>query len=75
MFCVLPHGEWGVWIRINRFFKNLNASRPSIFPQSGGKMSKRLGGIICCKYKTSLCDMCSRHVGAPNLQHNINTPV
>ena len=22
-------------------------------PQSGGKMSKRLGGIIGCKYKTS----------------------
>ena len=34
--------------------KNLNAPRPSEHPpQSGGKISKRLGGIIGCKYKTS----------------------
>ena len=51
------------------FRKNLNASKPSNYclkkylnasrldllniPQSGGKMSKRLGGIIGCKYKAS----------------------
>ena len=34
--------------------KNLNASRPSEhLPVKGGKMPKRLGGIIGCKYKTS----------------------
>ena len=35
--------------------KNLNASRPSVvsIPQSGRKISKRLGGIIGCKDKTS----------------------
>ena len=34
--------------------KNLNASRPSEHSQqSGGKMSKRVGGIIGCKDKTS----------------------
>ena len=33
--------------------KNLNAPRPSEHPQSGGIMSKRLDGIINCKYKTS----------------------
>ena len=33
--------------------KNLNASRPSEHPQSGIKTSKRLRGIIGCKYKTS----------------------
>ena len=33
--------------------KDLNASRPSEHPPVGGKMSKRLGGIIGCKYKTS----------------------
>ena len=32
----------------------MNASRPSEHPpQSGGKMSKRLGGIIGCKDRTS----------------------
>ena len=34
--------------------KNLNASRPSEHPPVRGKMSERLGGIIGCKYKTSL---------------------
>ena len=33
--------------------KNLNAPRPSEHPPLRGKMSKRLGGIIGCKYKTS----------------------
>ena len=35
--------------------KNLDASRPDLLsiPVSGGGMSKRLGGIIGCKYKTS----------------------
>ena len=35
--------------------KNLNASRPSEHPsvRGGKKMSKRLGGTIGCKYKTS----------------------
>ena len=34
--------------------KNQNAPRPSEHPPvRGGKMSKRLGGIIGCKYKTS----------------------
>ena len=34
--------------------KNLNASRPSEHPSvRGEKMSKRLGGIIGCKDKTS----------------------
>ena len=34
--------------------KNLNTCRPSEhIPQSGGEMSKRLGGIIGCKDKTS----------------------
>ena len=34
--------------------KNLNAPRSSEHPsQSGGKMSKRLGGVIGCKDKTS----------------------
>ena len=38
--------------------KNLNPSLDLLsIPQSGGKMSKRLGGIIGCKYKTS-----SRHL-------------
>ena len=37
------------------FKKNLNAPRPSEhIPQSGGEMSKRLGGIIGCKYKRVL---------------------
>ena len=37
--------------------KNLNASRPPLsseHPQSGGKMSKRFGEIIGCKYTKSL---------------------
>ena len=34
--------------------KNQNASRPSEHPPvRGGKMSKRLGGIKGCEYKTS----------------------
>ena len=35
--------------------KNQNAPRPTEHPPAirGGKMSKRLGGIIGCKYKTS----------------------
>ena len=33
--------------------KNQNAPRPSEHPPVGDKMSKRLGGIIGCKYKTS----------------------
>ena len=33
--------------------KNMNAPRPSEHPVSGGKMSKRLGGIVGCKYETS----------------------
>ena len=34
--------------------KNPNAPIPSEHPPvRGGKMSKRLGGIECCKYKTS----------------------
>ena len=40
-----PPGRPGK-VRINsHFLKSI--------PQSGGKMSKRLGGIIGCKYKTS----------------------
>ena len=35
------------------FKKNLNASRSSEHPSQGEKMSKRVGGIIGCKYKTS----------------------
>ena len=35
------------------FKKNLNASKPSEHPPSGGKMSKGLGGNIGCKDKTS----------------------
>ena len=35
------------------FKKRVNASRPSEHPPLRGKMSKRLGGIIGCKYKTS----------------------
>ena len=31
--------------------KNLNASRPSEHPPARGKMSKRLGEIIGCRYK------------------------
>ena len=34
------------------FRENLNASRPSEHPPAGGKMSKRLGGVIDCKGKT-----------------------
>ena len=33
--------------------KNLNACRPSEHPPVREKMSKRLGGIIGCKYTTS----------------------
>ena len=33
--------------------QHLNASRPLSVLQSGGKLSKRLGGIIGCKYKIS----------------------
>ena len=33
--------------------KNLNSSGPSEHPPVRGEMSKRLGGIIGCKYKTS----------------------
>ena len=33
--------------------KNLNASRPSEHSPVGGEMSKRLGGVIGCKDKTS----------------------
>ena len=37
---------------------NLNASRPSEHPPvRGGGMSKRLGGIIGCKVKTSVGDL------------------
>ena len=40
------------WLRILK--KNQNAPRPSEKPPvRGEKMSKRLGGIIGCKYKTS----------------------
>ena len=35
------------------FQGNLNASRPSEHPSARGKMSKRIGGIIGCKHKTS----------------------
>ena len=37
---------------------NLNASSLDLLsiPQSGGKMSKRLGGVIGCKDKTSFPD-------------------
>ena len=35
----------------NSLTKNLNASRLSEHPQSGGEMSKRFGGIIDCKDK------------------------
>ena len=35
------------------FKKNLNAPRPSEHPPVRGGMSKRVGGIIGCKYKTS----------------------
>ena len=40
---------------MKRYFKkNQNAPRPSEHPPvMGGKMSKRLGGIKGCKYKTS----------------------
>ena len=38
-----------------RLKKNQNAPRPSAHPPvRGGKMSKRLGGIKGCKYKTSV---------------------
>ena len=37
--------------------KNLNESRPSEHPKQGEKMSKRLGGIIGCKDKTSSWDL------------------
>ena len=33
--------------------KNQNAPRPEHPPVRGGKVSKRLGGIKGCKYKTS----------------------
>ena len=47
LVCVCGGG--GVFLK-----KNQNAPRPSEHPpQSGGKMSKRSGGIIGCKYKTS----------------------
>ena len=36
------------------FKKIMNASRPSGHPPVRGKMSKRLGRIIGCKYKTSV---------------------
>ena len=39
--------------------KNQNAPRPSEHPPlKGEKMSKRLGGIKDCKYKTSSCIVC-----------------
>ena len=43
--------SWGM----NEYLKkNQNAPRPSEHPLvRGGEMSKRLGGIIGCKYKTS----------------------
>ena len=46
------HGTWaGVWWFLK---KNQNTPRPSEHPPvMGGKMSKRLGGIKGCKYKTS----------------------
>ena len=37
--------------------KNLNASRPSEHSPVRGGMSKRLDGIIGCKYKTSLWNL------------------
>ena len=46
----LTHELSDVWIFLK---KNLSASRPSEHPPvRAGKMSKRLGGIIGCKYKT-----------------------
>ena len=52
--------------------KNLNASIDLLtIPLSGGKMSKRLGGIIGCKYKTS-----SWHLnGFPDGSSNIGSTV
>ena len=43
-----------VLLLYNSLKKNQNAPRPSEHPPvRGGKMSKRLGGIKGCKYKTS----------------------
>ena len=53
---------WPVCFR-ERPERNLSIARHPVqvedllsIPQSGGKMSKRLGGIIGCKYKTSFPD-------------------
>ena len=54
--CPADHVQYRIGNRVYCIFlkKNLNASRPSEHPPvRGGKMSKRLGGIIGCKYKTS----------------------
>ena len=50
------------WNNHSSLKKNLNASRPSEHPPVGGKMSKRLGGIIGCEDKTSSWHL----VGFPN---------
>ena len=54
-FCSVPKirsEESNLWQRFLK--KNQNTPRPSEHPPlRGKKMSKRLGGIIGCKYKTS----------------------
>ena len=46
--------------------KALNASRPSEHPSIMGEMSKRLGGIIGCKYKISSCHLNGLPDGSKN---------
>ena len=44
---------WCVWLYVVRLKKNQNAPRPEHPPVREENMSKRLGGIKGCKYKTS----------------------
>ena len=53
MFPPKPFDCSGGLAAFSFFLKNLNASRPSEHPTSGGNMSKCLGGMIDCKCKTS----------------------
>ena len=53
---LVDSGDWNFMVIIRPYSclkRHLNASRPSEHPPVRGKMSKRLGGIIGSKCKTS----------------------
>ena len=68
----VQHNKGGFLLGVILFKKNLNASKPSEHPPSGGKMSKGLGGNIGCRdNKTSLWYQGFANVTTSGQQYNI----